>query len=45
MAGTFINSYRTFDETLFAGLSDIVVDENKKVVYVLSGNSVLGFPK
>ena len=45
MAGTFINSYRTFDETLFAGLSDVVVDENRKVVYVLSGNSVLAFPK
>ena len=45
LAGTFINSYRTFDETLFASLSDIVVDEARNLAYVLSGNSVLGFVK
>ena len=45
LAGTFINSYRTYDETLFAGLAGVAVDETRKIVYVLSGNSVLGFNK
>ena len=45
LAGTFINSYRTYDETLFAGLSGIAVDETRKIVYVLSGNTVFGFNK
>ena len=45
LAGTFINSYRTYDETLFASLSGVVVDETRNLIYVLSGNSVLGFTK
>ncbi|MDD9955784.1 MAG: hypothetical protein OXP68_06140 [Anaerolineaceae bacterium] len=45
LAGTFINSYRTFDETLFASLAGIAVDENRNLMYVLSGNSVLAFNK
>ncbi len=45
LAGTFINSYRTYDETLFAGLAGVAVDETRKIIYVLSGNSVLGFNK
>jgi len=45
LAGTFINSYRTYDETLFAGLAGIAVDETREIVYVLSGNSVLAFHK
>lgn len=45
LAGTFINSYRTFDETLFASLAGIAVDESRNLMYVLSGNSVLAFNK
>jgi hypothetical protein len=45
MAGTFINSFRTYDERQFDLLSDVAVDEAKRVVYVLSGNSILAFPK
>jgi hypothetical protein len=45
LAGTFIASYRAFDESRFELLSEISVDENKRIVYVTSGNSILGFPK
>lgn len=45
MAGTFISSYRAFEETRFDLLADVVADEAKRMVYVLSGNSILGFPK
>ncbi len=45
MAGTFISSYRTFDERQFDLLADVVSDETKRVLYVLSGNSVLAFAK
>ena len=44
-AGTFNTSYRAFNESLFDGLSDVVVDDNKRVIYALSGNSVLAFSK
>ncbi|MBZ0298953.1 MAG: hypothetical protein K8J31_04385 [Anaerolineae bacterium] len=45
MAGTFISSYRTYDETQFNLLSDVAVDETKRVIYALSGNSILAFSK
>lgn len=45
MAGTFISSYRTFDERQFDLLADVVSDETKRVLYVLSGNSILAFAK
>ena len=45
LAGTFISSFRTYNEDLFAGLADAVVDESKRIIYVLSGNAVLGFTK
>jgi hypothetical protein len=45
MAGTFISSYRAFDESNFDLLADVVADETKRMVYVLSGNSILAFPK
>jgi hypothetical protein len=45
LAGTFINSYRAFDETQFDLISGVVIDENKRVIYVLSGNSILALPK
>lgn len=44
LAGTFINSYRAYDETLFEGLANVVADDNRNVIYVLSGNSILAFP-
>jgi hypothetical protein len=45
MAGTFISSYRAFEESRFDLLADVVADEAKRMVYVLSGNSILAFPK
>ena len=45
LAGTFGSSYRNFNEDLFAGLSDVVADETKRIIYVLSGNSILALPK
>ncbi|MAS36842.1 MAG: hypothetical protein CL610_22750 [Anaerolineaceae bacterium] len=45
MAGTHMNSYRAFDETRFDLLADVVVDETKRVVYTLSGNTILAFQK
>ena len=40
-----MNSYRAFDETRFDLLADVVVDETKRVVYTLSGNTILAFQK
>ncbi|MBZ0275838.1 MAG: hypothetical protein K8I60_06820, partial [Anaerolineae bacterium] len=40
-SGSFANSYRAYDESVFASLSTVVVDTNQQVVYALSGNSVL----
>jgi hypothetical protein len=45
LAGTFYNSYRSFDEALFDSLSDVVADESKGIVYAISGNSILAFRK
>jgi hypothetical protein len=45
MAGTHVASYRSYDETHFNLLADVVTDETKGVIYVLSGNSILAFPK
>ena len=45
LAGTWIGMYRTFDETQFDLLTDVATDENKRLIYVTSGNTILGFPK
>jgi hypothetical protein len=45
LAGTFVNSYRAFDEEQFASLTGVVADESRRVIYTLSGNSILAFPK
>ncbi len=45
LAGTFISSYRTFNEDLYASLADVVADNSKRVIYVVSGNSILAFSK
>ncbi len=42
-AGTFMRSYRTFEEEQFASLADVIVDDSQQVVYALSGNSVFVF--
>lgn len=45
MAGTFINAYRAASDDQFAQLSNVVADTNRGVVYALSGNSILAFPR
>jgi hypothetical protein len=42
-SGAFVNSYRAENETLFTQIADVVVDANKRIIYVLSGNSVFAF--
>lgn len=44
-AGTFFNNYRAFDEAQFAALSNVVADDNRQVIYALSGNAILAFRK
>ncbi len=41
--GTFVNSYRAEDESMFTEIAHVVEDSNKRIVYVMSGNSVLAF--
>lgn len=45
LAGTFINSYRSFNEDHFAALTNVVADANQGVIYALSGNSIFVFDK
>ncbi len=40
-AGSFANSYRAFDETMFTSLSAVVANTDQQVIYALSGNAVL----
>ena len=40
LAGSFLNSYRSFNEDHFAALANVVADANQQLAYVLSGNSV-----
>jgi hypothetical protein len=44
-AGTFFNSYRTFDEAEFASLANVVVDQGQQFMYALSGNAVFALPR
>ncbi len=44
-AGTFMRSYRTYEESNFESLTGIVAEPSLQVVYVLSGNSVFVFNK
>ncbi len=39
-SGTFMQSYRAFDESLFASVSDVAVDVNRGILYAVSGNSL-----
>jgi hypothetical protein len=40
-AGSFANSYRAYDENMFASLSAVVANTDQQVIYTLSGNAVL----
>ena len=42
-SGTFVRSYRAFDETLFTSVADVAVDVNRGLMYAVSGNSVFAF--
>jgi hypothetical protein len=42
-AGTFVASYRPEDEDLFTQVAHAVEDANKRIIYVMSGNTVLAF--
>ncbi|HLU11062.1 MAG TPA: hypothetical protein VK003_15430 [Oceanobacillus sp.] len=42
-AGAFVNSYRAENESQFEQIADVVVDPNRRIMYVLSGNSVYAF--
>jgi hypothetical protein len=44
-AGTFFNSYRTFDEAQFASLANVVVDQSQQFLYALSGNAVFALER
>ena len=44
-AGTFFNSYRTFDEAQFASLANVVVDPGQQFIYALSGNAVFALQR
>jgi hypothetical protein len=44
-AGTFFNSYRTFDEGQFASLANVVVDQGQQFMYALSGNAVFALAR
>lgn len=44
-AGTFMRSYRTFNEENFASLRGVVAEPSQQLVYALSGNSVFVFTR
>ena len=41
--GTFVDSYRAADENMFTEIAHVVEDSNRRIVYAMSGNSVLAF--
>lgn len=45
LAGTFINSYRAYDEDQFATLGNVVAGNNQEVIYALSGNSIFALER
>lgn len=44
-AGTWIATYRVFDESLFERLNDVVADPQQGIIYVASGNSIFAIKK
>ena len=45
LAGTFIATYRIFDDDKFELVTDIVVDPAQQIMYVASGNTVFAVPE
>lgn len=45
LAGTFIASYRVFDEERLAQLSDVAADPSLGMIYVSSGNAIFAISK
>jgi hypothetical protein len=43
LGGTFVNNYRSSNETYFESIADVVVNNDQNVVYTLSGNSIFAF--
>jgi hypothetical protein len=44
-AGTFVASYRVFDESLFERLNDVVADAEQGIIYAASGNAIFAIRK
>lgn len=44
-AGTFAASFRPENDSLFAALSDAVVDSSRNMIYALSGNSIIALDR
>jgi hypothetical protein len=45
LAGTFANAYQASNQDNFALIADVVADSQNGVVYVVSGNAILGFER
>jgi len=44
LAGTFMDSYRVFEEDNLAAMSDVAADPGQGIIYVASGNAILSIP-
>jgi hypothetical protein len=44
-AGTFMNSYRAYDENQFAALTNVIEDTSQQMIYALSGNSIFALER
>ena len=42
-AGTFIRSYRIYNEAEFASLNNVIAEPAQQIIYALSGNTVFAF--
>jgi hypothetical protein len=43
LGGTFVHSFRAQTETYFDSLADVIFNNDQKLIYALSGNSVFAF--
>jgi hypothetical protein len=43
LGGTFVHNFRARNESYFESLSDVIVNNDQNVIYVLSGNSIFAF--
>ncbi len=44
-AGTFVASYRAYNESMFERLNDVVADAEQGIIYAASGNAILAIRK